>query len=112
MGQDPERHVQEEEIARLKKLLLIVNAKPGEVVEVEWRDSFSSTVWQAREEILAMHDADEVRCSTVGYIVKADKNFVTFSQSFAKHNGEICNTMTVPTPMIYKVRKLKGVTKT
>ena len=92
---------------------MIVNAKPGDIVEVEWRDSYSSTVWQSEEDIIRMHDADEVRCSTVGYIVKVDKNFATFVQSMARHNGELCNTMTIPTTMIYKVRKLggKGVVK-
>lgn len=87
---------------------MIVRAKPGDILEIDWRDSYTSTAWVNKFEVIEMHDADEVKCKTVGYLLKTDKHFTTVAQSIATHNDDVDNTMTIPTGMIYHYEKLKG----
>ena len=89
---------------------MVINLKPGDVVRVDWRDSYGTTGWIDKRELHEIHDCDEVKIQTVGYVIKADKNFVSVAQSLSEHNDDIHNTMTIPSAMIFKTRTLvKGV---
>lgn len=90
-----------------------VGAKPGEVVEIEWCDSFSSTGWATKAEVMDMATSKDVICKTVGYLFHHNKDYITVLQSVALHNGDGENTMTIPRGLIKKLKKIgKGIRKT
>jgi hypothetical protein len=86
--------------------MVSINSRKGEVVEVEWTDSYGSTGWMSSDDILDMATCGEVIVKTVGYLFHKDAKFVTLVQSHAMHNDDGHNTMTIPRSFVTSAKTL------
>lgn len=73
------------------------------IVEVVWEDACSSDPWTRSTKVM-----DQLRCVTVGYLLKRDKNAVHLAAS-VNEAGQRSSTWRIPAGMVKKVRVLATV---
>jgi hypothetical protein len=72
-------------------------------VEVEWIDSTSNPGWQR------VAEKEPITCWTAGYLIHSDKQsiVVALSSSSEESANSFGDTITIPTSVVKKIRKVK-----
>ena len=78
------------------------------MVEVEWVDSTTWGGWKRENEYLK--DAGPGRCSSVGYLLKSDKQAVTLVQNLDVSNGNVSDAVSIPRSVVRKITTLEHKT--
>jgi len=67
---------------------------------IEWMDAFSDEGWKSDDEIETVF-----RCSSIGYLIKEDKNSVCISTTMGR-NGQCIDPLSIPKGMITKRKRI------
>ena len=74
--------------------------KPGDIVELIWKDSTASSHWQDIDA-----DAEPSRIITVGYVLKVDKDVVVLTHSVSDNDNRM-GYLTIPKSVISKIKQI------
>ena len=82
----------------------------GNVVEIEWVDSFSSATWDTRiNHERSARGSDQMVHRSVGYFLSQSDTSVTIAQSMAEDDGDtmVGDALTIPRRSIDRIRVLE-----
>lgn len=72
-------------------------------VEVEWADATGNVGWRP---LVDVEDQEAASCRSIGYLVFQNKERLTLAMTQGL-NGDVCGSITIPTPWVKKVRQIK-----
>lgn len=74
-------------------------------VSIKWQDAESCDDWKAIEEVQSSYGLANI--TTLGWLVKEDKNFITVCLSQDTDNDRVSQSITIPKKWCCEIRKLR-----
>ena len=72
------------------------------IQKVTWHDTATFTGWQKANKVLR-----PALCTTIGKLVRSDKDSITLAGSFDNEDGSFLDPITIPRGCIVKIRNIK-----
>ena len=84
----------------------MVDFKVGDLIEIDWVDSYSLEGWMSRDSDIGVNDKSPHLCKTVGYVFVERKDWITTTAS-TSNGGNIHGCLSIPKVAVTKVKVLR-----